>query len=96
MLTIIVDFFLEIWKFSIKEAIEVSIILIPDVIAAKKSNMKKITPKREGYGSLENISGSEIKTKEAPAAGSKPNENTIGKIITPARTAIKVSKKINV
>lgn len=95
-LTIIVAFLRERLKFSINEEIEVSIILIPDVIAAKNNRIKNTTPNSKEQGSLANISGSEIKIKVAPAVGSTPNENTTGKIIIPASIAISVSKKIKV
>ena len=94
--TITVAFFLEIWQFSIIEAIGVSIILIPDVIAANRIKTKNRIPTKLPNGNFTNISGREIKIKVAPAVGSTPNENTTGKIIIPASIAIRVSKKIKV
>ena len=88
--------FLDILKFSIKDEIAVSIILIPEVIAAKNKSTKNITPNNSGNGSFIKICGREIKTKVAPAVGSTPKENTTGKITIPAVTAIKVSKNIKV
>ena len=96
ILNMIVAFLRESLKTFIKEAIAVSIILIPEVIAAKNKSTKKIKPVIDANGNCANISGSEINTKVAPAEGSTPKENTIGKIIIPAVTAIRVSKKINV
>lgn len=94
--TITVAFFLDILQFSINAAIGVSIMLIPDVMAANSKSTKNKTPNNAPNGNLTNISGSEININVAPAVGSTPKENTIGKIIIPAKSAINVSKKINV
>ena len=91
-----VAFCLEILKWLINAYIAVSKMLIPDVTAAKNNNIKNIKPINTGHGSFANISGNAIKTKDAPADGVTPNENTMGNIIIPAIIAIKVSKKINV
>ena len=66
------DFFLEILKLSIKHATDVSIKLIPDVIAAKNSKKKNKSAQGIAHGIFLKISGSEINTREAPAEGSIP------------------------
>lgn len=91
-----VAFFLDILKFSIIEAIAVSSMLIPEVIAAKRIRMKNNDPKTAGKGSFENISGNDIKIKVGPAVGSTLKENTIGKIIIPDSKDTVVSKPIKV
>ena len=92
----IVACFLVILNWLIIEETAVSIILIPDVIAAKNNKIKNKLAKIFENGNCENISGKEINTRVAPAVGSTPNENTIGKIIIPAVIAINVSQIIRV
>ncbi len=85
---------LDILNLSINVAQGPSIILMPEVTAALKSNTKNAKETKFPYGTCENILGKVTKTSPAPEFGSRLNENTAGKIIIPARIAKAVSDKI--
>lgn len=94
-LTTRVAFCLDIFKLSLKAAIEVSSIAIEDVNAANSNNTKNKTAMRfPQNGNCSNTSGSVTNTKPGPSPGFKPYVNTAGKIINPAEIAIKVSPKM--
>ena len=85
---------LEILNLSIKDAQGPSTILIPDVTAAQKSNIKNRKEIPFPYGICANIFGKVTNTRPAPEFGSILKENTAGKIIIPASNAKNVSDKI--
>ena len=71
--------------FSIKETEE--------VMAAKRTRIKKITAHRVPKGMESNTAGSVIKIRPGPAEGSKPNAKTAGRMAKPASSAAQVSNK---
>ena len=87
-------FFLGILKYPESEQIEVSRRFIPEVAAAKNNKIKNISAAKLPHGREENISGIVINANGAPEFTSAPEVNTIGKIISPAVKAVKVSKNI--
>ena len=85
---------LEILQFSINDAMGTSRMLMPDVMAANKSNIKNKIETMFPKGIWAKICGKVTKTKPAPEFGSKPKENIAGKSIIPAISANIVSNKI--
>ncbi len=76
---------------STMKAIEISLIDIVEVSDARVSSKKKSADHTTPPGRLWNIAGRTSNTSVGPAWGEKPKEKTAGKIITPARSATKVS-----
>lgn len=87
----IVAFFRDIFSSSTKQAMQVSLIEMVDVNEAKNNNMKNADDHKIGIGKCWNIDGSISNTNFGPASADIPNENTAGKIITPASIATNVS-----
>ena len=87
-----VAFFRLILCSSVKNVMKISLIEIVDVIDAKNSNTKNASDQKYPPGICWKMFGKTSNTSFGPAAGSAPNENTAGKIITPARIATQVSR----
>ncbi len=68
-----------------------SMIAMIDVTAAKASSRKNNAPNTAPPGMLTKAVGRVLKIRPGPSAGSRPLANTIGKIISPASSAISVS-----
>lgn len=81
----------DIFFSSVKNAIDTSLMEIVEVSEAKKSRTKNNIDHICAPGICAKIEGNTSNTSAGPCTGDMPNENTAGKIITPARMATRVS-----